>query len=79
MNIKVKRTDKIEPALWTSGYSTSTLAIVVDKNLPALYQQGVVIHEIVECYFPFLEHGKVEDLTAHIQEGLKQLEEDNGV
>lgn len=77
MNIKIKKTDKVEPALWTGGYATSVTSITVDKGLPTIYQQGVVIHEVVECYLPSLSHDKVVELTAYIQEGLKQLEEVN--
>ena len=76
MNIKVKKTDRIEPALWTSGYATTGTTIVVDENLPIVYQQGVVIHEIIESYCPFLSHDRVVELTAYIQEGLKQLQEE---
>ena len=75
MNITVKTSNEWEPHLWVGGYSNENLTIIVDKTLPLNHQQGVVIHEIIETYCPFLTHRKVDDLTGHIQSGLLKLME----
>jgi len=43
------------------------------EELPMRYQEGVVIHEIIETYLQFLPHDKVIELTGYIQNGLQQL------
>ena len=75
MNISVKTSTNWEPQLWVGGYSNESLSIVVDETLPLNHQQGVVIHEVIETYCPFLTHDKVDDLTGYIQSGLLKLSE----
>ena len=73
MNITVSGTGEWEPHFWTEGYATTTMYISVDEELPMRYQEGVVIHEIIETYLQFLPHDKVIELTGYIQNGLQQL------
>ena len=73
MNITIKKTSDYEPAFWTEGYAEHIIEIAIDKSLPKKYQEGVVVHEIIECYCPFLCHEKVEELTGYILDGLGQL------
>ena len=73
MNITVKVTEDIEPALWSCGYAQQEVTVTIDKTMPLRYQEESVIHEILECYCKFLDHDKIIELTSYIQEGLKQL------
>ena len=77
MNIHVVREKLGEHKDLTGGYACCDLHIGVDADLPLNTQMSVVVHEIVENYFPSLSHDKVEELERLIMDGLGQLSYDS--
>ena len=77
MNIHVAREKLNDHNDMTGGYACCDLHIGVDADLPLSTQMSVVVHEILENYFPSLSHDKVEELEGLIMGGLEQLSNDN--
>lgn len=74
MNIKVIL-DKGVPLEDTGGeYAISSLEIYVNSGLDERKQRILVIHAILENWFPSLTHQKIDDLTTELEEALDQLE-----
>ena len=74
MNIRVIL-DKEVPLEDTGGeYAVNTLEIYVNNGLEERKQRILVIHAVIENWFPSLTHDKIDDLTTNIAEALDQLE-----
>ncbi len=73
MNIHVVKETLKDHEDLTGGYACCDLHIGVDCELPLSTQKSVVIHEILENYFPSLSHDKVEELEGLLMDGLEQL------
>jgi hypothetical protein len=55
------------------GYAVTDVEVHIASDMSPEFQQTVVVHEILEAYLPFLQHDKIDNLTALIIRGLKQL------
>lgn len=57
------------------GYQVNQVDIFVDKTLPLIKQQKIVIYELLIAYLDPLEYqgGKWDDLAQAITEGINQL------
>ena len=74
MNIKVIL-DKGVPIAETGGeYGIASLEIFVNSDLPIRKQRILVIHSVLENWFPSLTHATIDKLTSDIEDGLDQLE-----
>lgn len=66
--------DKDVPLEDTGGeYASLQLEIYVNSELPERKQRILVIHSVLENWFPSLEHSKIDALTADIEEALDQI------
>jgi hypothetical protein len=77
MNVRVIKEDAHLWSHLTGGeYAEHNLEIHVDEALPYFMQRDLIIHSILENYFPSLEHRKIEQLETIISDALGQLDED---
>ena len=73
MNIKVFL-DKEVPLEDTGGeYASQTLEIYVNSDQPKRKQQMLIIHSVLENWFPSLEHSKIDELTTDLEDALDQI------
>ena len=76
MEIKVVLAENGWASMFTGGESAvSSLEITVEKSLPVDRQRLLVIHAILENFFPSLVHDKIDDLCDLIEKGLDQVNE----
>ncbi len=75
MDVKIKRGPPLSTFIHGGGYALQSATIAVDTTLPPKVQCGVVIHEVLELYFPSLSHEVIEELTETLQDALDKLEE----
>ncbi|MFH1231755.1 MAG: hypothetical protein V1709_09695 [Planctomycetota bacterium] len=75
MNIKVTKYDDMPSHLTGGEYSTCDVEIYIDPKLPLRTQRGLVIHAVIEIYFPSLYHSVIEEIEDLLQDALDQLEE----
>ena len=54
------------------GFADLTLDISIDDMLDAHDRAETVLHEIVENFFPFIPHDKVDEVVALMISGLEQ-------
>ena len=53
--------------------SALRLTKMVDSTLDPRVQRNLVIHEVLEAYFPSLDHSKIEDITDMLSSALDDL------
>ena len=73
MNIKVIKSRDVPVAETGGEYATLCLEIYVNNKLPMRDQRLLVIHSVIENWFPAVTHDKIESLTNDIEEALDQL------
>ena len=54
-------------------YAENSLTIHLDENLPLRAQRTLVLHAVLENYFPCLTHEKVEELEELMIDALDKI------
>ena len=73
MNVTILK-EELHPSYMTGGgCAIFELTIIVDPSLPPQSQQEVIIHEVIEGYFPCLPHDKVDEITEILIKALEEI------
>jgi len=77
MEVKVIQSKDMPSHLTGGEYAINDVTIYVDKKLPKIIKQNLVVHAVVECYCSSWSHPKVEELTDLIVDALEKLQATN--
>ena len=73
MNVTILKEEGHPSYITGGGCAISELTVIVDPSLPIPVQKEIVIHEIIEGFFPCLPHDKVDCLTEILAKALEEI------
>ena len=73
MNVTILKEEGHPSYMTGGGCAVSELTVSIDSSLPIPVQREIVIHEIIEGFFPCLPHNKVDDLTEILAKALEEI------